>query len=890
MPDDTDRVERSLRRVLRVAALLVPEPRRKAWLKEWTAEVVYALSREPGVGTPLRLGGRSALAFVDALWIRGEEWKMGEWPRQLAIGVRRLWRSPTYTLVAVFTFAVGVGANSTIYSLADWALLKPLPGVSNPDELVSIRMRLTDREGILPLSYPTVRRILDDPVGLASVAAHLSLSVDVSLDGAETAQRYPAQVVTPGFFHTLGVGMQRGREFERREGDPTTIHRSVIVSEKFWVEALGRAPDVLGRTLSVGSGDFEIVGVAAPGFEGTRRTASTALWFPVSATPEVVPRLPPDILTMERGFLFADLVGRLDPAGAPEAVAAGLQRGVPELEQMNARPEVGSSIGLPAGLEERVAEALWVLGGSVVLLLLLTLANLANLLLSRLARRREEILMRRALGASPSDLIRDVMGETVLLALVGGGLAVASTWLSLELMEGTRLVRWLPPVSDVPIDGRVLGFTLGVSLAAALAATAMAGLTLRRLAPAAALSSARSVSNPGRRFRKTLVATQIALSLALLVGAALLVRTVEQMSRIDLGYEPRGVVVFSLNPGAAGLGTDDADALFRDLLPRIRALPGVEATGFTWLAPLEQRRYTEEIVPSTGDGADRAMTIRANMVTPGFFEAMDMEVVRGRTFDDREYLESERPERGDVMVSRSLAEALFPGRDPIGKEIRMSGRQEAAFTIIGVVEDARFAGVREPAEPFLYDPFGNGYQTSSATFVVRTSGAPDAALTSIRGMVRDRAPEVSIQNAGLLRSQVESSMVEERMMMRLGSAFAILAALLAAVGLYGLVSESVQARVREFGIRTALGARSSQVFRLVLRESLVLVTIGTLAGLVLATQVARVLESRLFGIASMEPASFLGATILLGLVAVVASLGPAARSTRIDPARALRAE
>lgn len=805
------------------------------------------------------------------------------------LALRSLGRSPGFAAVVVLTLAAGVGANTAIFSLANWALLRPVPGVADPDGLVTVEVGRADAEGVTVLSHPTVL-LFDEVDALTSVTSYSPFDADVVLSADARPLRVAAQIVTPGFFETLGVRPERGRTFSAAEGHAGTVHRVAVISHAFWRETLDGDDDVLGRTLDLNGSAFTVVGVAPAAFRGPGRTDDVDLWVPASAAPAVFPRFPANLLSMDGAPLWLRTAGRLAPGATREALTAQLSRTAPGVAEAGNEIRVLPGIGLSTALRSRLTATLSTLAILVSLLLALTIANLINLVLSRVSRRRHEASVRKALGASGWHLTADLAAEGGILALLGSLAAVATGWGLLRLLEGTQVLAWLPRVTDVPLDVPVLLFSLAAAAASVGAAAVMGATRIQRFEPRHALGHRDGSVGRPRLLRRGLVSAQVAISLALVVAAGLVARSLDRLVQTELGFDPTGVVTFSLNPGVQGYDDIEADRLFRELTAAIGERPGVDAVGFSWLAPLGPRRYAEEVRALGRDAPDEVVTAQANMVTPGFFAALDLPLREGRTFDDREYERSERPTRGDVVLNRTLAERLFPGADALGREIRMDGREETSFEVIGVVDDARLGSVQEPAGPTLFDPFGNGYRTTSATFVVRTGTDPEVLLADLESIVRERDPRLPVLEPTTLTRRVTSAVSEERALGRLLGVFALLSLLLAAAGLFGLVSESVQARTREFGIRTALGAASIRVAGLVLRESLVTVGAGAVSGLLLARWTGSLLESRLFGLPALDPASFAGATLVLGAAVLLASLGPAWRSARIGPAEALRAD
>lgn len=808
--------------------------------------------------------------------------------QSLIRAARTLRRSPFFAGLAILILAAGVGANTGIFSLANWALLRPVPGVEAGERLVLVTAQQNGGASIVPLSNPAVQRLTEPGPAFTAAAAYRFQTVDVMTAPDASASRRTAQVVTPEFFDVLGVRMRLGRGFERNEGAAESVHAVAVLADDFWRDVFDADPDVLGRTLILNGRTFTIVGVAAQGFRGPNRTDQVSIWLPASALPALMPRLPASILSMERAPVWTWLIVRRAAGVAPADVLGQLMRSEPALAQSGLELKLDTRAGLPAALRERLTETLIVVGSLVALVLLLTAANLANLLLLRASRRQHEVAVRRAIGASSGRITRELMAEGVLLAIAGALAAVATSVLAVRLLGGRALVLGFAQSGSVPIDVRVLAFAVLTALFATLLASLAAAWAARRFGAAAALRS-RSVTVAGRRFRAGLVAAQIALSVALVAGAGLAARSLVNIQSRNLGFQPDGVVTFSLNPGIQGYSDADADALFRDLAREISEDPQVTATGFTWLAPLGSQRYTEQV---TGGGVDDSEPIAtdANMISPGLLDALGMELVEGRTFDEREYGRAERPDHGAVVINETLARALFPSGSAVGREIRMQGRGESAFEVIGVVRDARVVSLQDMPGPALFDPFGNGYRTTSATFVVRTRTTDGEVLARLHDRLRERDPRLPLLEPATMNRIVAEALIEERLLARVTSVFALLSLLLAAAGLFGLVSESVQSRMREFGVRSALGAKAHHVLVLVMRDVFTMVGIGAAAGFLLSFQIVRILQARLFGVDPDIVLTALTAVFVLAIVSVLATLGPAVRATRSDPMSAIRAE
>lgn len=867
---------------------------RKGW---WAATGFWLRELRGVVGTVLtawgdRMRGRDATGpESDA---RMKDAQAGAHPvegtrQAVALAARSLTRSPGFTLVSILILTIGVGANTAIFSLADWALLRPVAGVTAPDELRIVRMGPAGNPASFsPISHPTVSRIREAGGPLASVAAYTFVRIDLRRSPDADPVRVRGQMVTPGFFETLGVQV-RGRAFRPEEGAADATYTVAVVSSDFWAELTGSPDDPLGREFDVNGRTFRIVGVAPPGFQGVARTDDARLWVPASVAPVVMGRVPANILAMEVAPVWPLLVLRPPPDLPPSLLAERIGSAAPELVERNLTPRIEGNVSLPSGLRARAGSTIVVLGALVSVLLLLTVANLVNLFLTRVSRRAHETSVRRALGASTARLTTDLVAESVLLAGAGALAAGACAWLLLRGVDASQLVPWLPEPDQIPFDPRVFGFAFGVAVLAAVGASLAGARALQRGDASAALGSSRGVIGTRSRLRRVMVTTQVALSLVLVVGAALMVRAVQELYGSRLGYDPGGVVTFALNPGLQGYSDVEADRLFRDLSEQLRARADVRGVAFSWLAPLGAQRYNETVAPLGADGS-RGVSSFANMVSPGYFDLLGIVVSEGREFGPQEYERSLRPTRGQVVLNRTLADRLFPAGDAVGREIQMEGRQELAFEVIGIVEDARLPAVDEPAGAQIFDPFGNGYRTTSATFMVRTDGDREALLASIAETIRDQYAGLPLVDAETLDERVRGALSEERAMVRVTALFAGLALLLAAAGLFGLVAEAVQSRMREFGVRTALGARRTQVLMLVFRNTLTPVFLGIPLGLGAAWWAAPLLESRLLGMPANDATAFMVAPVVLLGIAVLASLHPALRSVRTDPVEILRDE
>lgn len=803
------------------------------------------------------------------------------------VALRALGRAPGYVVSTTLAVGLGVGATTAIFTLVDWALMRPVPGVERPDELMALIPRPADDPGgYAPLSNPVLQRLQAAGGDLAPVVAYSGFAADIVVEDGSEPVRARGQVVTPGFFDVLGVSLLRGRSFSRRDGGPTTDDPVVIVGYDFWQGALGGG-EWVGRSLTVNNARLEVVGIASAAFRGPSRTDDIQLWVPSSSMPAVMPRLPPNVLEIPAAPVWTHFFTRPPPGSSARSILEQLEIRAPGLAQDGVLLELHEHFGMGPSLRAHLRETLTTVAILVGLLLALTVASLVNLTLARLVRRRSETVLRRALGATRLRALETPATEVALLAIGGSAMAFVVATALLRGLEGAQLLLSTPDVRDVPIDLRTLAFALLATLVALGLGASLAALGQGRLRGTELLRTTSGGTIGGQRLRLGLVGAQAALSLALVAGAGLLARSIESLRGPAVGFDPSGVVMFSLNPGVQGRSDEEADAIFRELAGNMEDVPEVEAAGFAWLAPLGARRYPERVVdPGTGE----EITVDANMVSPGFFRALDIDVLEGRTFDQREYAREVRPDRGAIVMNRALAERLFAGVSAVGREVVLPGRQESAFEVIGVVDDARLNDLRNEATPALFDPFGNGYRTTSATFIARASRDPATVLTRLRAMVRERHPDLTVADAGLLEHIMEATLTEERTLTRLVAAFAALALVLAGVGMFGLMATVIQSRVPELGIRSALGAGWHRLAAVTLVAALKVLVVGVLLGVPLAWGVGRLLQSRLHGVGALEPSVLLSATGILMGASLAASLPWAVRAARTDPARALSAE
>jgi predicted permease len=814
----------------------------------------------------------------------------------LRYGLRMLAKSPAFTVIAALSLALGIGANTAIFSMVNVILLKPVP-VSEPDRLVSVFMLDQRNPGNLPFSHLNYKDVRDHNQVLSGMAAFAFTQLNWS-SGAESEQ-IPAQVVTGNYFSLLGVEPALGRGF--RLDDDETPTAVAVISYGFWERSLGRDPAIVGRTLTLNRTPFTVIGVARRGFTGTLLGGGPSVWVPMSMHAVVQPNF--TWYEQRRGlFLFA--VGRLAPNVSVEQASANLKTVFSQLEQAFPNDNKGRSAGAVRLLQARlnpqggdgngggVVELSLILMAVVGIVLLIACANIANLLLARATRRRREIAVRLALGADRGRLVRQLLTESTLLSIVGAGLGlVLAQWL-LGALISADLPLPLPVGDELSLDGRVLAFTATLAIATGLLFGLAPALQASRADVVPVLKNENVPSGDGRRglaaifgLRQSLVVTQIALSMVSLVAAGLFVRSLQGSQRIDTGFETSGVLVMNFNLGREGYTPERGQVFYREIGERVAALPGVQRAAVAQNAPLGGG-LLRSVLPEGSDTTTRdRILVQVNSVSPGYLDALDIPLTRGRDFTDTDTAGAP----GVVIVNETMAARFWPGEDAVGKRFRFFG-DEQFTTIIGVARDAKYNAVTEAATPFIYQPLRQNY-SPAAVLHVRAAGNAAGLAAAVRREVQQLDPTLSVFDVRTLADQVANSLGPLRVNVILLSIFGGLALVLASIGLYGVASYSVTQRTREIGVRMALGARSSSVLRLVLGRGLLLVAIGLGLGLTIAFAMTWAVPTALLaGVSVRDPLTFAATGALLGAVALVASYIPAWRATRIDPLIALRSE
>ncbi|MGD0125180.1 MAG: ABC transporter permease [Terriglobia bacterium] len=818
-------------------------------------------------------------------------------------GIRMLAKNPGFTAVAVLTLALGIGANTAIFSVMNAALVRRLP-VANPEQLV--RLHTTDQPpdtsqtgyNDTSLTEPVFEELRKQHNVLSDVVAYVPLSYRKAAVriGSEEPEEANADMVSGNFFSGLGVRLARGRGFTSEDESQHT--QTAVLSYAYWTRRFARNPSVLGQTLYIKGVPFTVIGVTPREFGGVGQGEPTDIWVPFQTRADLKPwgRSPDssDSLYGDPTWLFLLMIGRLQ-AGISQGRALAQLNPVYQrtLAATGVKPDPKappvklffSPVRGIENLRENYEKPLLVLMAMVGVVLVIACGNVAMLLVARNTARRQEFSLRLALGATRLQMFRQLLTES--LVLVGAGTALGwlfATWAT------EAMVAWAGFDFNVSPDQRVLAFTLALSALAAL----LFGLAPLRNAVRTAPGFTRTTGAPGatrgkdqHRRGQAVVAFQIALCLALLVCSSLLLRTLRNLETLDLGMRAKGLLVFGITPPQS-LRTDaEVVHFFQSLMDRMRSLPGVESAtlmenriGSGWSN--NNDAYVDGTVPRAGQYS----AMRCNSVGPDFFHVLGVPILVGRDFNDRDTAAAPNV----AIINRTFAERYLAGRQPLGHHVAMDRDAKAQYAIVGVVQDSKYTSAGETPRPMAYFPYTQIAGTSTMHIELRTEGYPTALLPVMRRAVAEFGPDLPLLEPMTQQEQFEKSYTDERLSARLAICFGFLAALLVATGLYGTLAYRVSRRTSEIGVRMALGAQRRQVLWMVLRESLVVSVAGIIVGLPLAVVGARVLRSMLFGLGPGDPLAFAAAILGLAIVVLAASLIPAQRAAKVDPMVALRYE
>ena len=850
----------------------------------------------------------------------------------LRYGLHMLWKHPGFTAVAVLTLALGIGANTALFSVVDAVLLKKLP-VKDPDRLVLLRQTY-DPEKFSPggyngsnprdkatglvngTSFPfqSFDRLRKERAALTDVIAFSR--IDLNLNSSGQAESVGAQVVSGNYYYTLGVPPVEGRLINDAD-DNTNSNPVAVISHRYWLTRFGGEKQVIGKSVNLNNRPFTIIGVTPAGFEGVGELGARVdvtiplAWEPQTSGPQTMMR-------GGAGIWWLRLMGRLQPGATREQAQASLanafQQSVAEHRQaLQARattplrplgPQDYPRLSVDPGSQGEMIvrrsyqKPLRLLLGVVALVLLIACANVANLLLARATSRRKEIAIRLAMGAGRWRLIRQLLTESVLLSLIGGAAGVfLANWIMTGLFAvpswGGRAMETVNP----QLDWRVLGFTLAVCTFTGLLFGLAPAIRSSRVDLTPTLKEAgRTSAAVGRSWlSKALVVVQVSVSVLLLIGAGLLIRSVRNLQHVDVGFNTQNLLLFSVEPGLQGYREARLVELYQKLFSRLEAVPGVESVTASRVPLLSFAASTSSVFfPGAALGSDgtptsagdtKLLTVREN-----FLDTMQIPLLVGRSLGAQDDARAPKV----AVVNQMFAQKYFPNDNVIGKRFSLDPTKPGEIEIIGLAKDAKYTSQRDQIEPTAYTPWQQSLRSMrGSTIELRTQGDPANYVTAVREAVREVDSNLPVNDVQTQVDQANETLAMERLFAKLLSLFGVLAQLLAAVGLYGLMAYSVSQRTHEIGVRMALGATRGTVMKMVLQQGMLLTVIGVVVGLGGAYALTGYLESlttMLFGVEPRDPMTFVVIAVVLGLIALVACLVPARRATKVDPLVALRYE
>jgi putative ABC transport system permease protein len=802
--------------------------------------------------------------------------------QDLRYGVRMLLKSPGFTMVAILTLGLGIGINTSIFSVVNAVLLKPLP-FDAPDRLVKI-YSTNARRGTTtnPFSFLNFADYRAGQQSFEALAAYTGSSV--ALSGGNFPEQVNGVTASADLFKVLGAQPQMGRVFtpedEREGGAPI-----VVISHGMWQRRFGSDPNIVGKQIMLDGLSKTVVGVMPQNFQFLFVTAPPELWLPLD---------PKDGMNVQRGAIYLSVIGRLKPDVTLEQAGAEMRTIASRLAEQYKAENANRSVNLVLALEDMTQSlrpTLLVLLGAVGFVLLIACANVANLLLARAAGRGREIAIRVAHGASRRRIIRQLLTESMLLAVIGGGLGLLLAIWGVELL-GAVVPSNIPRFDQTGVDAYVLVFTILASMLTGVVFGLAPALQASRLDLNEALKEGGRSATEGRarnRVRSILIVSEVALSLVLLVGAGLLIRSFMGLRNVNPGFNPQNILTASLSLSSVRYDENEKIlSFYEQLMDRVSRMPGVESVGAIAPLPLGNNNLSISFSvagrpePAPGDKPASG----ARIITPGYFHTMGIPVLKGRAFTPSDRADAPKA----IIINETFAERFFAGEDPVGRRLNLD-IADIDGEVVGVVGDVRHAGLDKEAGPEFYVPLAQ-VPLTDVSLLVRTNENvdPQSLTTALRASLREVDKDQPLFGVRTMESLVASSVARQRFSMMLVSIFAVLSLALASVGIFSVMSFLVRQRTHEIGIRMALGAHGRDVLRMILKQGMAFTLIGIGVGLVAAFALTRLMSSLLVGVSAKDPLTFAGVSLLLMLVALLACYIPARRATRVDPMVALRYE
>ncbi|HEY0321336.1 MAG TPA: ABC transporter permease [Pyrinomonadaceae bacterium] len=808
---------------------------------------------------------------------------MGTLWQDVRFGFRMMMKKPGVTIIAVLALALGIGANTAIFSVVNTVLLRPLP-YKDPSRIMLVfwtapKMTIED----LPASAPDFKDWREQNTVFERMAAISGESFN--LTGQGEPERIMSASVSADLFPLLGVNAGRGRTFSAEE-EQAGRNKVAVISYDLWQRRFGSSPQLVGQPITLNNESYTVVGVMPRDFHFPEGVERIDVWVPLTFSPEIADK---------RGHRYLYVAGKLKEGISFEQAQA-------EMSALGARmalahPDTNTDWGvklqsLQDALTEDVSTALFVLLGAVGFVLLIACANVANLQLARAAARQREVAIRLAVGASRRRLIRQFLIESTLLALVGGIFGLLVAFWGIDAIR-SALPEDVPRLEQIGIDAAVFIFTLSVSLATGILLGLVPALQATKPDLVESLKEGSQSVTGGRhrnRVRSLLVVLEVALALVLLIGAGLMLKSFWRLREVSPGFDSKNLVKLHINlPEAKYEDEQQQVNFFQGLLERVQSIPGVKSASIVTVLPLTDDSRTDLVIEGQAPLAyGNEQTATYGSISPGYFNVMGIPVVKGRAFTEEDRAGATRV----VIVSTAFVNRYFPGVDPIGKRIKQGGVEDEGeyMTIVGVVGDVHHYGLNKEVASQMYMPFAQ-YAGAEVTLVVRSAAADTSSLLpSIRSEVEAMDKDQPIFGVETMEHLLSQSVASERLSVMLLGLFAGLAFLLACVGIYGVISYSVTQRTHEIGVRIALGASTTDILRLVVGQGMRMVAVGLVLGLIASFALTRVMASLLFGVSATDPATFILVSLLLAAVAFFASFIPARRATRVDPMVALRYE
>jgi putative ABC transport system permease protein len=801
----------------------------------------------------------------------------------LRFALRQLRKSPGFALTTILTLALGIGATTTIFSLVNAVLLRPLP-FPEQDRLVWLQIESRTAGVAVPgnVSYPDFFDWRLQQRSFSGIASYRNGSV--TLTGAGDAQELTSEIVSKEFFQVLGVHPRLGREFRAEEEKPDA--HAAMLSHQLWQSAFGSAPDIVGRSITLDGESYLVAGVMPPGFSYPIQNPPIALWTSIGEEKQFFKQRGADVLEimgrLKQGASLANAKAEMD------VIARNLAAQYPDSNKQQ------TSVMAKTLLEQLVGDtrpALRILFGAVALVLLIACANVAGLLLARASRRRSDIALQAALGASPSEIIRQILVESLVLSLIAGACGVALSAAAMRGLPALVPKNMLPRMEHLSADGAVLAFAVAASVLTGLLFGVLPAWRMSRFDPLLALREGSRAMTSGRRqyrMQSWLLVAETALGLVLLVGSGLLIRSFVRVLDVDPGFDAHGVLTTAINLPGVRYPRQQRIEFYHRLFARLSALPGVQSVSAGFPLPLSGNNINIDVAiegrpVASGDQPSENLAL----VTPDFFRTLRIPILAGRAFTAADNTTGKQV----IIINDRFARKYFPGENPVGKHVQ-AGLGDGTIKspmreVVGVVGNVKGAGLTTDADPVYYLPWEQAVVTSPE-LAIRASGDPRALISSVRSVVSGMDKQVPVYRAAMMEDWIYQSAAHPRFQTLLLTSFAGMALLLCGIGLYGLLSYMVVQRSAEIGLRVALGAQRSDVLGLILGRGLALAAAGVAIGLAASAYLTKYLSSLLFGVQPLDAVTFASVPAILLLVSLIASSVPAYRAARLDPMRTLR--